>query len=102
MGTCETHFTAWLVTDPALLDQGCMDVVILEDVDVEDDGRWVTDSSKEPVFYAVTTVDARSGIVADAVKEANALMREAGWHTAGDWSAADSAQIVTVWSSDAP
>ncbi|MFD8385215.1 hypothetical protein ACFV2X_42985 [Streptomyces sp. NPDC059679] len=95
-----THYTAWLVNDPSCLDQGCMDVTVLQDKLIGEDpskgGDWSTDSSKPRAFYAVTTVDAREGSVEDAMSEAEELMVRAGWQTVGSWDAVANAYIVTV------
>ncbi|MFF8610866.1 hypothetical protein ACF06X_33710 [Streptomyces sp. NPDC015346] len=94
-----THFTAWLVNDPSCLDGPTCDITILEDELLGDDsagGGWATDSSKEPAFYALTQVDAENGDIDDAIREAEALMGEAGWRTVADWDAVDNAYVVTV------
>lgn len=92
------HFTAWLVNDSSALDGPCIDVTILPDeligADSDDERAW--SSSGEPVFYAVTTVDAREGDVEDAIDEAERLMDAAGWRTVGKWDAVDNAYTVTV------
>ena len=94
------HFTAWMVNAPSALDQGCMDITILEDeligADPEDDGAWSTDTSKPTAFYTVTTIDARDGDAEDGCDEAEDLMRDTGWRTVGNWEAVDNAYIVTV------
>jgi hypothetical protein len=95
-----THFTAWLVNDASCLDQGCMDISILEDLlltnDGDDDGDWATDAGKPAAFYAVTTVDAKDGDIDDAITEARHLMENAGWRIVGDWDATPNAYTVTV------
>lgn len=113
-----THFTAWLVNDPSALDQGCMDVTILEDeitgyregevggeynpqtgaVDIaqSEEPIWATAPGKPHAFYAVTTVDARDGDTKDGISEAEDLMGQAGWRVVGDWDTVDNAYIVTV------
>lgn len=118
MSDTAQHFTAWLVNDTSCLDQGCMDVSVLEDrvisyrtqeksseydpvtggvtVEEEEIPQWTTDSSKPPAFYAVTTVDAKSGDVADGQAEAVELMRAAGWATVGGWDVLPNAYVVTV------
>jgi hypothetical protein len=100
MNSTITHFTAWLVNDASALDQGCMDITILEDQlvggDPDNDGDWSTDTSKPTAFYAVTTVNAEDGSLSDGRNEAETLMEQAGWRIAGDWDAVDNAYIVTV------
>jgi hypothetical protein len=95
-----THFTAWLVNDTSCLDQGCMDITVMEDTliggDPDSDRDWSCDATKEPEFYAVTTVDARDGDVKDAMDEAEDLMGMKGWRVVGKWDAVDNAYIVTV------
>jgi hypothetical protein len=92
------HFTAWLVNIPSCLDQDFMDLTVLEDelIGDPDDGNWATDSSKEPAFYAITTVDALDGDVEDAQREAKELLTAAGWSIVGDWDVTDNAYVVTV------
>lgn len=41
-------------------------------------------------------VDARDGDINDAIKEAERLMADAGWRTAGKWDAAPNAYFITV------
>ncbi|MFE3609754.1 hypothetical protein [Streptomyces goshikiensis] len=95
-----THFTAWLVNAPSCLDQGCMDVTVLQDRliggDPGNDEDWVTDSSKPQAFYSVTTVDAREGTAADGIGEAEKLMGRAGWKVTGEWEALPNTYIATV------
>lgn len=95
-----THYTVWMTSDPHCLDQGCMDVTILEDQliggEPEDEGAWATDSSKESPFHAVTTVDAREGDWVDAVDEAEDLLRDAGWRVTSSWDSTDHAHTATV------
>jgi hypothetical protein len=95
-----THFTAWLVNDPSCLDQARCDITILQDqligADPDDERSWSTDTSKPQPFYAVTTVDAEDGDIDQALREAEALMSEAGWRLAGDWDAAPNAYTTTV------
>jgi hypothetical protein len=103
MKTTVTHFTAWLVNDTSALDQGCMDITILEDTVVgyteapgAEEPVWGTDATKDIAFYAVTTVDAADGDTKDGIDEASELMEQAGWRIVGDWDAVDNAYIVTV------
>ncbi|MBB1253065.1 hypothetical protein H3146_06735 [Streptomyces sp. OF3] len=94
------HFTAWLVNDPSCLDTAACDVTVLEDQliggDPDSDDDWSTDSSKPIAFHATTTIDARDGDIDQAISEAEQLMDEAGWKTAGDWKPVPNAYIVTV------
>lgn len=100
MNTTPRHFTAWLVNDTSCLDQGCMDITVLEDAliggDPERDGDWSTDAGKPAAFYAVTTVDARDGDVQNAMDEATTLMGQAGWSIVGTWDTVPNAYTVTV------
>jgi hypothetical protein len=93
------HFTAWLVNDPGSLDQGNCDVTIQEDEclgDPDDPNTWVTDTTKDQAFYAVTSVDAKNGEAGEACREAETLMGAAGWRKVGDWEGVPNAYIVTV------
>ncbi|MFE7119373.1 hypothetical protein ACFU99_28565 [Streptomyces sp. NPDC057654] len=96
----ELHYTAWLVNDPSCLDQGCMDVTILQDQliggDPGDDADWASDTSKPTALYAVTTVDAQEGDIADGIEEAEALMRQAGWQVTSKWASLPNAFTATV------
>lgn len=103
-----THFTAWLVNDASALETDCCDITVIEDeaisYHVADDGTEtpVWGSTGDPLFHAVTTVDAKTGDIEDAIKEAEALMADAGWTTAGGWEAVDNAYIVTVERAEEP
>lgn len=94
------HFTAWLVNVPSCLDQPFMDLTVLEDEliggDAEDDAEWATDGSKEPAFYAITTVNALDGDDEDGQREAKELLTDAGWSIVGDWDVTDNAYVITV------
>lgn len=89
------HFTAWLCTDSSAVETGCMDVTILEDQPT-DEGGWITDPDKPIAFHAVTTVDAKDGTAADGIKQAEELMREAGWRPVGVWIYVGNAHVVTA------
>jgi prevent-host-death family protein len=94
------HFTAWLTTDPTCMeqDQTCADVLVLADeLDGEDPGNpdhWT--STTDEHFKAMTTVDAVDGDHADAKREANELLEDAGWKLDGQWEGVDSGYVVTV------
>ncbi len=95
------HFTAWLVDDPSCLDQAHMDITVLEDTvtGYSDDGQtpvWSTAAGSPTRFHALTGVDAREGDVADGQRQAEELLREAGWVPAGAWEANATGAIVTV------
>lgn len=98
--TTVTHFTAWLVNDTSCLDQGCMDLTVLQDQliggDPEDERGWSTDTEQPQAFYAVTTVDAADGDIDTAQAEAKDLLEQAGWRLAGNWDATPNAYTVTV------
>lgn len=97
--TTTTHFTAWLTNDPSCLDQPCIDLTVLEDEPIDDaDGKieWVTDSSKDPEFYAVTTVEATADDIDDAFKQAEQLLDDAGWRIVGHWDVNTTSYTVTV------
>ena len=95
------HFTAWLVNARSCLDQDNMDVTVLEDEltgaeNPDDPGDWATDGTKDPAFYAVTSVDARDGETDDAIREAEGLLAAAGWTVAGPWAGVDCGYIAVV------
>lgn len=91
------HYTAWLTTDPSCLDQGCADVVVLADeLRGESDDRNAWSSTGDPLFSAVTTVDARDGDYQDAEREAEDLLTAAGWKVDGAWVAVPTGATATV------
>lgn len=97
----QAHFTAWLVNVPSCLDQPNIDLTVLPDEPVygiDDEGNEVINwaSSGETVFYAVTSVNAATGEVSDAITGARVLLREAGWETVGEWDVVDNAYVITV------
>lgn len=92
------HFTAWLTTDTTCLDQPNADVVVLRDQhsgDPDDKTPW-TSTGEAPVFHGVTRVDAKDGDFDAAIREAEALLHEAGWRTRGGWETVPTGSIVTV------
>jgi hypothetical protein len=93
-----THFTAWLVNDASCLETPFMDVTVIEDEligdDPADERAWA--SNGDPLFHAVTTVDAEDGDIDTAQYEATDLLSAAGWQTVGNWDVVDNAYIVTV------
>lgn len=92
-----THFRAWLVNDP--LDQENCDIFILEDKCIGEPGdecSWSTDTTKNPAFYALAAVNAKDGAIEDACREAERVMRLAGWQTVGDWETTANAYTATV------
>lgn len=91
------HFTAWLTTDPSCLDQGCADVVVLRDElrgEPDDPDAWASTSDER--FRSATTVDAKDGDPEDAIREAEDLLKEAGWKLDGHWEAVTTGAITTV------
>ena len=98
------HFTAWLTTDPSCLVGEPSDVTVLEDeiggYEIDQFGNetdtpiWTSTTTEH--MTAVTTVSARDGDHDDALTEAEALLRAAGWATVGDWEAVDTGYIITV------
>lgn len=92
MGTA-AHYTAWITTDRSALDGDCMDLEVVQDELLGDDP---TDESARFRFYAVTSVDARDGDIDDAIREAEELLRDAGWRVVGEWNATPGAYTATV------
>jgi hypothetical protein len=94
-----THFTAWVTTTTSALDQDNIDVTILEDEEIGDpeggDGTWACKGG-DALFYAITSVPAEDGDTAQALREAEELMRDAGWTTVGKWDDVDTGCIITV------
>lgn len=91
------HFTAWLTTDTSCLDQACADVVVLRDElrgEPDDPNAW--SSTGDPLFTATTTVDAKDGDQADAMREAEELLQAAGWELDGKWEPVTTGATVTV------
>ena len=86
-----TSYVAWLTTDPTCLDQGCADVVVLRD-----EADVAPGEDNEPLFTAVTTVDARDGDHDDAIREAESLLKAAGWRLEGGWEPVTTGCTATV------
>lgn len=101
-----THFTAWLTTDRSCLAGDTCDVVVLPDdaisYDVDDDGNEtpIWSSTGDPILTVVTAVNAEDGDMDDAVKEAEALLNEAGWRTTGEWEGVPTGYVITVERAD--
>lgn len=85
------NFVAWLTTDITCLDQGCADVVVLRD-----EADVAPGEDNEPLFSAVTTVDARDGDHDDAIREAELLLARAGWRVNGTWEPVTTGCIAAV------
>ncbi|MYX14432.1 hypothetical protein GTY67_13600 [Streptomyces sp. SID8374] len=88
-----THFTAWLTTDPNLLDQDGMHIAVLEDE--ERAGLWGCKGDPE-IVSAVLSVPAEDGDHGEAQGEAIDLLAAAGWATVSDWDAVESGYAATV------
>jgi hypothetical protein len=89
------HFTAWLTVDPSMVLNGNCDLLILEDEWTGSD--WTTKTGTDEEFKAETSVPAETrGDHNAAQAEAEDLMADAGWKTAGDWDQVDSGYVVTV------
>ncbi|HEU4673175.1 MAG TPA: hypothetical protein VFS32_09775 [Candidatus Limnocylindrales bacterium] len=84
-------FVAWLTTDPTCLDQDNADVVVLRDEKDVAPGE-----ANEPLFSAVTSVDAADGDHGDAIREAESLLADAGWRVTGDWEPVPTGYIAAV------
>jgi hypothetical protein len=91
------HFTAWMTNDPSTLSGDNMDVMILKDTldsVPEKAPEWV--STGEDVFHTETNVNASEGDVADGIREAEELMKAAGWEVVGEWEAVTTSYLATV------
>lgn len=104
-----THFTAWLVDDRSCLDQDNCDVTVLADdittvIGYDRNGfeaeKVEYSSTGDPVFYGITGVDARGGDIDDAIREAEQMLDDAGWETAGTWEAVGTSYVVEVQPSE--
>jgi hypothetical protein len=96
-----THFTAWLVNDPSALEGDDCDVTVLADAFAgyrRGEPDW--SSTGEPLFHALTGIDARGGDIDDAQDKAEQALAEAGWTTTGDWEALDNSYVITVVRAD--
>jgi len=100
-----THFTAWLVNDRTCLDQDNCDITVLGDdintvIAYDDCNQEIEQpeysSTGDPVFYGITGVNAKDGDVNDAIREAEQMLDDAGWHTAGTWEAVGTSYVVEV------
>ena len=98
----DTHFTAWLTNDPSCLTGPVCDVTVLQDEAVSyraaEDGTEtpVWGSTGDPLFQAVTTVEAKNGDHDDAISQAKDLLANAGWTVTGEWDAVGTGYIATV------
>lgn len=88
-----SHYTAWLTTASSALDTACADVVVLADEETSP-GQWT--STGDPLMQATTTVSARDGNPAEAIREAEQLLVAAGWRIVGNWDAVPTGYTVTV------
>lgn len=97
MTTTTDHFTAWLSTSADVTDGVC-DVAVLADtvVNYKGENEPVWESTGDPLFTAPTTVDTEDGDHADAQRQAERLLADAGWTLAGRWEAVDTGYVVTV------
>lgn len=91
------YYTAWLTNAPSALDGTLTEVTVLPDKIVgERDGQPDRTSVGNPLFHAVTTVDARDGDEDQATREAEDLLTPAGWRLTGDWRGVTTGCTVTV------
>ncbi|MGP3636213.1 hypothetical protein ACTU45_23120 [Streptomyces sp. 24-1644] len=98
MTVTTTHFTAWLTTTSAALDQDNIDVTVLEDENIGGDGdeaNWACQGG-EALYTGVTNVPAEDADHGKAQSEAEDLLSEAGWNTVGTWDDVDTGYIITV------
>ena len=96
----ETHFTAWLTTDPGALQGDLIDVAVIEDEPISEraDGTTVWSSHGGTAdFYAETTITTTySHADMAAMAEAEALVEGAGWTFVSSWEGCDSGYTATV------
>jgi hypothetical protein len=91
----EQHFTAWLTVDPTMVLNTNCDVLVLEDEWTGSD--WTTRPGASESFKAETSVPAEVRGDHDATQaEAENLLSEAGWTTAGEWEQIDSGYVISV------
>ncbi|MFI9331983.1 hypothetical protein ACIGZJ_31130 [Kitasatospora sp. NPDC052868] len=91
------HFTAWLVNDRSALDGDDCDVTVLADqADNWKNGKPDWSSTGDPLFHALTGVDARDGDTDQAIREAEQLLEAAGWRVTGTWDAVDTGYVAVV------
>jgi hypothetical protein len=91
------HFTAWLTTDSTCLDQSNADVSVLRDElrgEPDDPDAW--SSTGDPLFHAITAMDARDGDHDDAKREAEDLLTKKGWTLDGTWAPVPTGYVATV------
>lgn len=110
------HFTAWMANDPSVLSGDFMDVTVIEDeaisykteivsetfdfatgqmeTETEEIPEWASHSAQ--MFFAETSVNARGGDAQDGIREAEALMEDAGWKVVSGWEATDNSYVATV------
>ena len=82
---------AWLTMDSTCLDQEYADVVVFRD-----EADVAPGETNEPLFSALTTVDAADGDDEDAIREAEHLLEDAGWRMVGKWEPVTTGYIVDV------
>lgn len=95
--TTTEHYTAWITTDTSCLDQDNADITVLRDEQLGADGDpngW--SSTGDPVHYATTSINARTGDHDDIVAEAKALLAAAEWDVTGTWEAVPTGYTATV------
>ncbi|MFJ2217731.1 hypothetical protein ACIQVO_37100 [Streptomyces sp. NPDC101062] len=97
----QQHFTAWFTDDLSASDQCVLDIVKDEIVRYEADrSGFTTDeplwgAKGQPILNIPTAMDASSGRP-DTLRQAEQLLRDAGWETVGDWSDNQSGYTVAV------
>jgi DNA-binding transcriptional regulator YiaG len=92
------YFTAWLSTDPSVLDDNHCDVVILEDELLGDDPDDLRARSSFGDPHLRVVLDARHDDDTDeaAIEQAEQALDAAGWRLIGDWEAVDTGCTVPV------
>lgn len=98
--TTTEHFTAWITTDTSALPGENIDLTVLADeisgYRDENETEPVWQSTGDPLLHAETETSASEGDPADALRQAETILRESGWSLAGKWNAVDSGFTVTV------
>ena len=89
----ERHFTAWVTSDRSAVANGRVDVVVLKDERDNTGSGWT--SVGDPIFSADTTMEV-GGDFEEALRQAEELLNDAGWHVASEWCSISTGAIATV------
>ncbi|WP_326681678.1 hypothetical protein [Streptomyces sp. NBC_01237] len=101
MPASQQHFTAWFTDDPSVSDKCVLDIFKDEIVGYEtglsgfttDEPVW--GAAGRPILNIPTAMDVNSGR-RDTLRQAEQLLRDAGWEAVGGWSDNQSGYTITV------